>query len=155
MQEKNSQEQVRSEKTRSVWIHNVYNPLLILYKSMDSPSTLPKICNAFQKSEEHILIRDFNFHHPQWNNSGRFTYYCAANKLLAITQSMELELTFSKEAVTWTARELESTIDLVFALEKLRVVECKIWKDLHHGSDHYPIAIYLDLSPDLELEKRK
>ena len=46
MQEGNSQKQVRSEKTEIVWIHNIYNPLPILYKSMDSPSTLPKIRNA-------------------------------------------------------------------------------------------------------------
>ena len=68
---------------------------------------------------------------------------------------MGLELTLPKKAVTWTARGLESTIDLVFTSERLEVVGCKIRKDLHHRSDHYPIATYLDLSPDLEPEKRK
>ena len=155
MRERNRREQVKSERTKSVWIHNVYNLSPILYESMDSLLTLFKIHKAFQKSGEHILIGDFKLHHPQWNNPEWVIYYCVADKLLAITQSMGLKLTLSKEAVTWTARGLESTIDLVFASERLGVVGCKIRKNLHHRSDYYPIATYLDFSLDLESEKRK
>ena len=31
-------------------------------------------------------------------------------------------------------------------------MEYTVRHDLHHGLDHYPIAIYLDLAPNLEPE---
>ena len=67
--------QTESDKPENIWIHNAYNLSPTSYKSMDSPSTLPKICKALQKPEKHILVGDFNLHHPQWNNPGRFTYH--------------------------------------------------------------------------------
>ena len=50
---------------QEIWIHNVYNPSPISYTSSDNPSTLPQIQNALQKPGEHILLGDFNLHHPQ------------------------------------------------------------------------------------------
>lgn len=145
------------KKARSVWIHNIYNPSPTTYQSTDSPLTLSKICDIFQKPDEHILIRDFNLHHPQWNNPGQFTYHHAADELLAITQSKGLKLVLPKGKATWAARGLKSTIDLAFVTEKLSssIVRCEVQKDLHHGSDHYPIATHLDLSSDLEPEMRR
>lgn len=84
----------------SIWIHNVYNPSLTSYKSTESLSTLPKVYKVLQKPEKHILIEDFNLHHLQWNNPGRFTYYQAANTLLAKTQSRKLELVFPNRVIT-------------------------------------------------------
>ena len=76
---------------------------------------------------------------------------------MTITQSERLELVLPKEIITWAARGLESTLNLVFVEEGLEVIRCEIRKDLHHGSDHYPVATYINLLPDLEpgkLEKR-
>lgn len=53
------------KKARSVWIHNIYNLSPTTYQSTDSPLTLPKICDVFQKPGEHILIGDFNLYHLQ------------------------------------------------------------------------------------------
>lgn len=46
---------------------------------------------------------------------------------------------------------------MAFATKELSssIVKCKVQKNLHHGSDHYPIAIHLNLSPDLEPEVRQ
>ena len=62
-----------------------------------------------------------------------------------------------ENSVTWSARGLESTVDLVFISESfLRAMrECIVRSDLHHGLDHYPIATYLDLTSDLEPEIKK
>ena len=69
-------------------------------------------------------------------------------------QQAGLSLTFPKNSVTWSARELESTVDLIFILDSLlgAITECTVRYDLHHRLDHYPIVTYLDLAPNLEPE---
>ena len=44
-------------------------------------------------------------------------------------------------------------MDLVFVEERLEVIEYEIQKDLHHRSDYYLVATYVDLLPDLEPRK--
>ena len=54
----------RNGAQEEVWIHNIYNPSPRSTRSTDSPSTLPQIRAALQKPREHILLGDFNLHHP-------------------------------------------------------------------------------------------
>lgn len=76
---------------------------------------------------------------------------------MKIVQSNRLELILPENTVTCAAKKLENTIDLAFVTEGLvgSVVGCETWKDLHHRSDHYPIAIYLELSLDLKPKIRQ
>lgn len=97
-----------------LWVHNIYNPSPASYSSTTGLSTLPVIAEALQKPGEHILLGDFNLHHPRWNNRGRFTYHIAADILLDITTGHQLELALPEESITWRARGRESAIDLVF-----------------------------------------
>lgn len=53
-----------SASKRVIWIHNTYNPSPILYKSIDSLSTFSEIQEALQESGDHILLGNFNLHHP-------------------------------------------------------------------------------------------
>ena len=80
-----------------------------------------------------------------------------ADRLISLTQKANLNLTLFKNSVTWSARGLESTVDLVFISEFLlgAVTKCTVRFDLHHGSNHYLIATYLDLTPNLEPEIKK
>ena len=52
-------------------------------------------------------------------------------------------------SVTWEARNIASTIDLVFTSIALqnRIINCSVEKELDHGSDHYPIVTELKLTP--------
>lgn len=79
------------------------------------------------------------------------------DRLISLTQKANLNLTLLKNSVTWSAKGLKSTVDLVFISESFleAVTECTVRSDLHHGLDHYLIATYLDLTPDLELEIKK
>lgn len=77
---------------KEIWIHNVYNPSSVTYASMDSPSTLSKLEQALGKARDHVLVGDFNLHHPQWNNLGPFTYHLAADALISITQQKDMSL---------------------------------------------------------------
>lgn len=46
-------------------------------------------------------------------------------------------------------------LDLIFVQKRLKIIGCKIQEDLHHGSDHYLVAMYINFVPDLEPEKVK
>ena len=63
-------------------IHNVYNPSPASYSSTDSPSTVPIAKQQLQNEREHILLGDFNLHHPYWSGPSRPTQHAAADTLL-------------------------------------------------------------------------
>ena len=81
----------------------------------------------------------------------------AADELICIIQKKDLELALPRKVVTQSARGCESIIDLIFLFKDLigALTGCKIKKNLYHRSDHYPIATYLDLSPNIEPEIKK
>ena len=60
---------------------------------------------------------------------------------------MELALPYA--SVTWEAKNTTSTINLVFISTVLqnRIINCGVAKELDHGSDYYPIATELELTP--------
>jgi hypothetical protein len=60
-----------------------------------------------------------------------------------------MQLALPNGSVTWEARSIASTIDLVFITRALqnRIIECQVREDLEHGSDHYPIASEFALNP--------
>lgn len=68
-----------------------------------------------------------------------------------------MNLTLSKNSVTWSAKELKSTVDLIFILESLlkAVTECTVRSNLHYELNHYLIVTYLDLTLDLKPEIKK
>ena len=47
-----------ASQKKKIWIHNAYNPSLVSYTSNTGPS------KALQKKGDHILLGDFNLHHP-------------------------------------------------------------------------------------------
>lgn len=126
---------------KAVWIHNVYNPSPVSHESNDSPSTLPLVEEALSQEGEHILLGDFNLHHTQWNNKGRYTYHRMADRLVEIVADHGMELGLPEDSVTWRSRGAESTIDLIFLSEgaSQATISCQVEDNLHYGSDHWPI----------------
>ena len=129
-----------------MWIHNVYNPSPRNYDSTTSPSTIPEIAPALERPGEHILLGDFNLHHPEWNNQGRYTYHAAADQLLEATLRKEMSLALPENSVTWKARRSESAIDLAFLTPAAyhAMINCRVRIDLQYGSDHRPIVTELE-----------
>ncbi len=80
-------------------IHNIYNPSPSL-SSAENPSSLLQILGLVQEPGEHLLLRDFNLHHPSWNNPGRFSYYREADDLIAATVERGMALILLKGVVT-------------------------------------------------------
>ena len=125
-----------------IHIHNVYNPSPTSYSSTDSPSTLSTARSMLTQGVHHILLGDFNLHHPFWNGPSRPTQHAAADQLLDIIDEFNLSLTLPKGTVTWEARNTFSTIDLVFMSEYLveRLEHCMTRPELNQSADHVPIS---------------
>jgi len=69
--------------------------------SNDSPSSIPALEGVLGEDGEHIAVGDFNLHHPQWNNPGRYTYHSMADKLLEVVGHRGMELGTPQGLVTW------------------------------------------------------
>ena len=82
-----------------IHIHNVYNPSPASYSSTDSPSTLSTVRSMLTQGVHHILLGDFNLHHPFWNGPSRPTQHAAADQLLDIIDEFNLSLTLPKGTV--------------------------------------------------------
>ena len=144
-------------KTKLIHIHNVYNPSPISYSSTNSPSTIPEAQHSLESDGEHILLGDFNLHHPYWSGPSRPTQHAAADQLLNLVAEKELSLALPKGTVTWEARGSYSTIDLVFMTEFLaeRLEHCKAREDIGQLSDHIPISTRLRLGSDILLPVKR
>lgn len=135
------------DESKLVHIHNIYNPFPISYTSTNSPSTIPAAKIAIEAEGEHILLGDFNLHHPYWSGPSRPTSHAAANQLLELVEEKNLSLTLPKGTITWEARNSYSTIDLVFMTSELakQLEHCKSREDIGQSSDHIPILTHLCL----------
>lgn len=130
-----------------IHIHNVYNPSPSLVTDQN-PSSLALVEVALERPGEHILLGDFNLHHPSWNNPGRFSYHREADELITMTLNKEMESALPNGAVTWRARKAESAIDLIFVTPGVKetMLSCQVRPELQHGSDHLPVYTEFELT---------
>lgn len=73
-------------------IHNLYSRPPAAYNSTATNSPIYLLDNALQVPGEHIVLGDFNFHHPLWNHISDPTHHSMANDLLDITTTKGLGL---------------------------------------------------------------
>jgi exonuclease III len=132
---------------RKIWIHNVYSQPPGSYNTTNFPTPIPILAGLLEQAGEHIVLGDFNLHHPLWNGPQKPTVYKAAEQLLDILRPHKLRLALPQGSVTWEAkksgRKATSTIDLVFVGPTLwnRILECQVKEDLGYRSNHFPISI--------------
>ena len=101
--------------------------------------------DLISRDGDHLLLGDFNLHHPMWCSPRNPTAHKAADRLIDLILSYDLSLASPKGGVTWEARGQSSTIDLTFLSPRLKeqIVRCEIREDLDFGADHYPILTSL------------
>jgi hypothetical protein len=99
-------------------------------------------------SAHHVLLRDFNIHHPNWGGP-RVRPYCASQLILSLQDLHHLSLLLPPKTITFKKHGGESTIDLAFSSTNLihTLTTCRLRQDLYHGSDHYPIETAFFFSP--------
>src|SRR5437016_3900581 len=87
-------ESILTQKPRTIQIHNIYNLSPQSHSSQDH-GTLKILRNYLQAAEaevEHIVVGDFNLHHPYWCGTNRPMQHAAADRLLNIMDDTALSL---------------------------------------------------------------
>jgi hypothetical protein len=111
-----------------------------------------RLPGLLRREGEHILLGDFNLHHPLWSAPNGARTSRMAEDFLGTTGAAGLVLATPPGLVTWRRNDASSstsTIDLILLSESLsrHVLLCDVQETLHHGSDHRPVATWLAL-PD-------
>jgi len=90
----------------------------------------------------HLLVGDFNLHHPLWDMEGRTSR--GANEFLELTTRWDLTIATPQGEITRTRKgQRDSTINLAWASSNLAVT---YWGDLGwQGSDHRALRITIDI----------
>ena len=142
-------EAAETQTGETLQIHNVYNPSPASYSSKEPGTieTLRKILEITVSETNHVVVGDFNLHHPLWSSIERLTRHEAADILLEVAYNHSLELVTPRGTITWRARGTQSTIDLAFLSQSLvtRVKKCVPRQDLAQLSDHILIKLTVHL----------
>ena len=72
------------------------------------------LTNLLEQEGEHIVLGDFNLHHPLWCGIRNPTTYKVVDQLIDILHSYDLNITLPYSSITRRMKGEESTIDLVF-----------------------------------------
>ena len=146
-----------SQQQRSLSIHNIYNPSPSSYSTMEI-GTLETLRNCLQEPQnDHIVVGDFNLHHPMWSGLARPTQHNAADILIEIARNASLDLATQCGTITWRSRGLHSTIDLTFISQNIqeRLTKCTPRLDIAQSSDHLPVETSLDLQTQVSVTTQK
>lgn len=139
----------------NIHIHNLYNkpdtsnsPVLDDLTSILSQTAIAANNLPYEVTTDHVIVGDFNIHHPSW---GCKTTQAdnRAPQLLEIIDEFNLTQHLPPGTTTYISPlGSESTIDLVFTSAGLteRIQMCDVVEALDHDSDHLPIGTILDLS---------
>lgn len=135
-------------ENRTIHIHNIYSAPPGSLRTIDQESPIYHIPQLLNAEGEHIVVGDFNLHHPIWGGTQCLERHKMADDLLQIINEAGLQLLTPPGEVTWEARGATSTIDLAFSTENIAqlLVRCKRDDQLESGSDHHPITTQLCLN---------
>jgi exonuclease III len=142
-------------------IHNIYNPPPPSHSEEHEKGTLPYLQNALRMPGAHIVVGDFNLHHPLWCAPEYGHQHNLAEDVLINMRDADLELalppgTITREAQRGEARE-ETTIDLVWMSSQLleRLVQCRVAREIEQSSDHLPIATWVEIGGAIETQANR
>jgi hypothetical protein len=133
---------------RTIHIHNIYSQSPGALNRVDRSSPIYMLPQLLSSPGEHLVMGDFNLHHPWWGGARCLTRHLMADDLVGFIKEAELQLLTPAGMITWEARGLASTVDLTFASPWLaqRLVRCGVDSELENGSDHHPITSLFSLA---------
>lgn len=140
--------------SRTLHIHNCYNPPPKLLTSR-SFATLELLPQALSYPGEHVLVGDFNLHHPLWGGTLLPTQHTLADDLIETTTNSNMELILPQGTVTWRSGGSMSTLDLAFATPRIaeQVLRCQPCEELDSDSDHVPIITSIETTVPQQVER--
>ncbi len=132
-------------------IHNIYRPIGSKLAIASLSNGLPVPSDAYDvlslihfslqdTSVDHIVLGDFNLHHPTWGGL-HVRPDSESRHLISMYNAHSLRLFLPPGTITREENHHKTTIKLIFASPPMKneLESCRVRKDLHQGSDHYPI----------------
>ena len=135
-----------STTEEDIYIHNLYIEPPKSYSIKVTPSILYSLKGLLELEGGHIILRDFNLHHPLWNSPTYNKHHYIADELLDIVSEIRAILYTPKGLATRDCQRgihhEKIIIDLLFSNVEIEAIP-RVNKDLEHGSDHLPIETTL------------
>ncbi|KAI0991993.1 hypothetical protein K3495_g16193, partial [Podosphaera aphanis] len=118
-----------------IYVNNIYNPPSLSHGSKEL-GTIKFIPEIISKGL-HILVGDFNLHHPRWGGQMVLSHHKLAEDLIEMLGDKNMELALPEGTITWENRGSQSTLDLVFLSKELEdsVTTCQPANELEASSD--------------------
>jgi exonuclease III len=133
---------------KKIWVHSVYSPPPGSHstRATQYPNPLDHLATLLEEEGDcqHLIVGDFNLHHPIWSGDRVPVAHTAAERLIeVIFEQGGCELLTPPGTITYPTALGGTTIDLAFGSQELSnsLLECCIAKELDYGSDHQPIAL--------------
>ena len=132
--------------TQVINVHNVYSPPPASHNDETGTASIIALTNALTMPGRHIVVGDFNLHHPWWCGATYAHQHRIADRLLGIMRDASVELALPRGTITREARRggitEKTTIDLVWASTELidQLTHCRIAREMEQSSDHLPIS---------------
>ena len=107
-----------STTKEDIYIHNTYiEPTT--HSARDIPPILHSLKGLLENEGKHIILGDFNLHHPLWNSSMYDKHHYIADELLDIVTDIDATLYTPKGLATRNCQRgihhEQTTIDLIFS----------------------------------------
>jgi Endonuclease-reverse transcriptase len=121
-------------------------------------SILDDLRTALTRRGRHLVVGDFNLHHPLWAGPEYPHTDAAATDLIDLMDDRGLEQLVPPGTTTYETRGAKTTIDLVWASYSLaeQLIRCEARREWWHGADHIPIHTEFSLViPKAPVIKRK
>jgi exonuclease III len=145
-----------------IWIHSIYSqpPGSFSTAATDYNNPIEALAQLLEdnSSSQHLIVGDFNLHHPAWSGNHLPSAHTASEGLLeALYERGDCQLITPPGTITFPTSTGGTTIDLSFATNQLanRVLECQINPLFDHGSDHQPVLTRLQLAATTATPKRR
>jgi Endonuclease-reverse transcriptase len=132
--------------TQMINVYNVYNPPPTSHNDETGIATFIALNDALTMPGRHIVVGDFNLHHPWWCEPTYAHQHRIADRLLNIMRDTSLELALPRGTITREARRGDitekTTIDLVWTSTDLigQLTYCRIVSEMEQSLDHLSIA---------------
>ena len=142
-------------KDMIIHIHNIYSLLSKVLQNIDRKFFIYYLQQALNKSDKHLLIKDFNIHYFAWEETRCMQQHSMTNNLIWVINKTELTLiTFSNIIIRKFNKQL-STIDLVFVTAEIchRLMSCNVDWNLESRSDHYSIIMIICFKINMSTQK--
>ena len=119
-----------------------------------SNSSIHELSTLLDRSEEIVLVSDFNVHNSLWEEEKviRDFTHSLSHTLLNHLSAFDMRINNRQETITYERFEESSFIDLIATTRNIheKINEWKIWEEVNADSDHKLIKIELNIEISTE-----